>query len=167
MILHPHGRRRRRNQPQRAFTRGTFTRGRPCPPGSPSAEPPPPCAACRRRGPARVRSHCRFRNRGTEYVSRCGIKWMSGRTERRCDRALRTLAKESYENCWSGMTWWSATDQPTNPTHQPTNPVLDLSVPFKILKPIYGGEREGRGTAPGRARNSSAGSESSSPSSRL
>jgi hypothetical protein len=37
---------------------------------------------------ARVRSHRRFRNRGTEYVSESGIEWMSGGTKRQCDRAL-------------------------------------------------------------------------------
>jgi hypothetical protein len=38
--------------------------------------PPPP----RRRGlgAARVRSHCRFRIRGTDYVREYGVKWMSG-----------------------------------------------------------------------------------------
>jgi hypothetical protein len=36
----------------------------------------------------RVRSHCCFRNRGTEYISESGIKWMSGSTTRQCDRAL-------------------------------------------------------------------------------
>jgi hypothetical protein len=38
--------------------------------------------------PPRVRSHCRFRNRGTEYVSKSGVKGMSGSTKRQCDRAL-------------------------------------------------------------------------------
>ena len=38
----------------------------------------------------RVRSHCRFRNRGTEYVSKTEIKWMSGGAKRPCDRALRS-----------------------------------------------------------------------------
>jgi hypothetical protein len=38
----------------------------------------------------RIRSHCRFRNRGTEYVSESGLKWMSGSTiKRQRDRALR------------------------------------------------------------------------------
>jgi hypothetical protein len=37
---------------------------------------PEPVAA--RRGP-RVRLHCRFRNRGTEYVSDTRMKWMNGR----------------------------------------------------------------------------------------
>ena len=35
-----------------------------------------------------VRSHCRFRNRGTEYVSEPGMKWMNDSTKRECDRAL-------------------------------------------------------------------------------
>jgi hypothetical protein len=34
----------------------------------------------------RVRSHCRFRNRGTEYVSKCGIKRMGGSTRRRAQQ---------------------------------------------------------------------------------
>jgi hypothetical protein len=41
-----------------------------------------PAARCARRGvvrrPARVRSHCRFRNRGTEYVSKSGMPVWSG-----------------------------------------------------------------------------------------
>ena len=37
----------------------------------------------------RVRSHCRFRNRGTEYVSGSCIKWIGGGAKRQCDRALR------------------------------------------------------------------------------
>ena len=45
-------------------------------------------AGGRRRPGARVRSHCRFRYRGTEYVSESGIKWMSGRTKPECGRAL-------------------------------------------------------------------------------
>ena len=28
------------------------------------------------------RSHCRFRNRGIEYISESGMKWMSGGTKR-------------------------------------------------------------------------------------
>ena len=34
-----------------------------------------------------VRSHCRFRKRGTEYVSESVMKRMKGRTKRQCDRA--------------------------------------------------------------------------------
>ena len=37
---------------------------------------------------ARVRSHCRFRNRGPKYFSESGMKWMSGSAKRQCDRAL-------------------------------------------------------------------------------
>ena len=39
-------------------------------------------------GLPRVRSHCRFINRGTDPLSKSGIKWMSGSTKRQCDRAL-------------------------------------------------------------------------------
>jgi hypothetical protein len=38
----------------------------------------------------RVRSHCRFRSRGTEYVGEYGIKWMRGSTKRQFGRALAT-----------------------------------------------------------------------------
>jgi hypothetical protein len=34
-----------------------------------------------------VRSHCRFRYRGTEHARKSG-NWMSGGTKRQCDRAL-------------------------------------------------------------------------------
>jgi hypothetical protein len=37
----------------------------------------------------RVRSHCRFRNRDTNYFSESVIKRVSGSTKRQCDRALR------------------------------------------------------------------------------
>jgi hypothetical protein len=36
----------------------------------------------------RVRSHCRFRKRGTDYLSKSGITWMSGVTTRQSDRTL-------------------------------------------------------------------------------
>jgi hypothetical protein len=36
----------------------------------------------------RIRSHCRFRNSGTEYDRESGMKWMRGGTKRQCDRAL-------------------------------------------------------------------------------
>ena len=42
----------------------------------------------RRRSSPRVRPHCRFRNRGTDYISESGIKWMGGSTKRQCARAL-------------------------------------------------------------------------------
>ena len=38
------------------------------------------------RRPAGVRSHSRFRNRGTEYLSESGLKRMSGGTKRQCDQ---------------------------------------------------------------------------------
>jgi hypothetical protein len=41
---------------------------------------------------SRVRSHCRFRERGIDYTSEYGIKWMSGGTKRQCDRALPARA---------------------------------------------------------------------------
>ena len=43
----------------------------------------------------RVRSHCRFRNRGTKYVSESGMKWMRGATKRQCDRTLAGHATRS------------------------------------------------------------------------
>jgi hypothetical protein len=56
-----------------------------------SADPPaPPCSGWRRAtaGPApRIRSQCRFRNRGTDYLSESGIKWTSGSAKGQCDRA--------------------------------------------------------------------------------
>jgi hypothetical protein len=59
---------------------------------APRAAPPrpPPRAprAPRRRARPRVRSHCRFRNRGTEYARAPGMKRMSGAATRQCDRAL-------------------------------------------------------------------------------
>ena len=44
-------------------------------------------------GALRPRSHCRFRTRGTEYVSEFVMKWMSGSTERQCDRTLGALMR--------------------------------------------------------------------------
>jgi hypothetical protein len=37
---------------------------------------------------ARVRSLCRFGNRGTEYLRKSGINWMIGCAKRKCDRTL-------------------------------------------------------------------------------
>jgi hypothetical protein len=48
--------------------------------------PPRRCSRCRPE--PRVRPHCRFRNRGAEFVSVSGMKWMSGSAKRQCDRAL-------------------------------------------------------------------------------
>jgi hypothetical protein len=42
-----------------------------------------------------VRSHCRFRNRGTLSVSRSGIKWRGGGTKRQRDRALDPPRRDS------------------------------------------------------------------------
>jgi hypothetical protein len=39
-------------------------------------------------GPARVRSHCRLRNRGTNSLRKSGMEWMSGGAKRRCGRTL-------------------------------------------------------------------------------
>jgi hypothetical protein len=39
-----------------------------------------------------ARSHCRLRNRGTEYV-REYVKWMSGGAKRQCDRTLGLLQR--------------------------------------------------------------------------
>jgi hypothetical protein len=49
----------------------------------------------RQRPPTCVRSHCRFRNRGTDYLSEPGMKRMSSGTKRQCDRAadLRLLER--------------------------------------------------------------------------
>ena len=52
-----------------------------------------------RPGLLRVRSHCRFRNRGTEYVSEYGIKWMSGSTTRQRDGALRSPRSRTCPRC--------------------------------------------------------------------
>ena len=46
------------------------------------------CRPTRTGSRPRVRSHCRFRNRGTEYVSDSGMKRMSGGTKRPCGRVL-------------------------------------------------------------------------------
>jgi hypothetical protein len=45
-------------------------------------------AAGERRRAGRVRPHHRLRNMGTDSRSESGIKWMCGRTTRRCDRTL-------------------------------------------------------------------------------
>jgi hypothetical protein len=45
----------------------------------------------------RIRPHCRFRNRGTEFVRDSGVKGMSGSAKRQCDRALRVPAGGQVE----------------------------------------------------------------------
>jgi hypothetical protein len=46
----------------------------------------------------RVRSHCRFRNKGTEYLSKSDMIWMNGTTKRHCDRTLQVLRFEGDHN---------------------------------------------------------------------
>jgi hypothetical protein len=46
-------------------------------------------------GRPRVRSHCRVRKRGIEWVRGAGIKWTNGSTKRQCDRALGRPAARS------------------------------------------------------------------------
>ena len=93
----PHWRERPHQSRERWGTnvsRGDSRRGAlaPRPPAAGSARRRCPAAAAAaaaagaRPWPPGVRSHRRVRNRGTEYVSESGIKWMSGSTKR---RALR------------------------------------------------------------------------------
>ena len=56
--------------------------------GSRPARPPARGGSKSRRRLPRVRSLCRFRNRGTEYATESCMKWMSGSAKRQCDRAL-------------------------------------------------------------------------------
>ena len=57
----------------------------------------------------RVRSHCRFRNRGAESLRKSGIKWTGGGAERRCGRALPSPSRSQASN-WtrSWSTFWPA-----------------------------------------------------------
>jgi hypothetical protein len=73
-----------------------------------------PAAAPSRSGEGRrrVRSHCRCRNRGTEYVSESGVKWFSGSTERQCDRAL---GRRCRPNRASPHTVWCGTPRGCEP----------------------------------------------------
>jgi hypothetical protein len=48
--------------------------------------PRSPSAKSAVRPPRRARPHCRFKNRGTEYVSDSGIKWMGSSTKRQGGR---------------------------------------------------------------------------------
>ena len=52
----------------------------------------PPASAAR---PPGVRSRCRFRNRGTDYLSGSGKKWLSDGATRQCDRALAATPPRS------------------------------------------------------------------------
>jgi hypothetical protein len=56
----------------------SHTRKVPCG-GNPTSPPPPP---------PRVRSHCRSRKRGADYLSEYDAPWMSSDTKRPCDRTL-------------------------------------------------------------------------------
>jgi hypothetical protein len=48
--------------------------------------------------PPKVRSHCRFRYRVTECVSKYGMEWMHGSTKRQCNRALAPPAPVPAED---------------------------------------------------------------------
>jgi hypothetical protein len=65
------------------------------PPGTPHRCAPswrgPPTCWC---ATSRVRSHCRFRKRGTHSISGSGIERVSGDATQRCDRALATMRLE-------------------------------------------------------------------------
>ena len=39
----------------------------------------------------RARSHCRFRNRGTDHLREYGVQWMNASKKRQCDRALPSI----------------------------------------------------------------------------
>ena len=67
----------------------------------------------------RVRSHCRFRDRGTEYGNKSGIKWMSGGTKRQCDRALRSATTAPLQQ-HSSATQFGGTIQQHNPAAHAT-----------------------------------------------
>jgi hypothetical protein len=60
--------------------------------------PSSPGTTARWPGTPRVRSHCRLRNRRTEYVSASGIKRISGScsTKRQCDRALGAPPRSAW-----------------------------------------------------------------------
>jgi hypothetical protein len=59
-----------------------------------SASGPRPPRRPRRPG---VRSHCRFRSRGTDYVSEAGVEWMNGGAKRPCLSALCAHTKAQYK----------------------------------------------------------------------
>ena len=69
----------------------------------------------------RGRSHCRFRNRGIEYVSESGMKRMNGSTKRQCDRALALNPPPNHCVC-EGVTvsaWRSGPSGLHAGTHEP------------------------------------------------
>jgi hypothetical protein len=51
----------------------------------------------------RVRSHCRFRKRGTACLRESGIKWMNSSAKRRCDRTLRTGRESSNDDAVANL----------------------------------------------------------------
>jgi hypothetical protein len=75
----------------RAGRAAALERPAPPAPGGSSVKTERPQAAAA--SAPRVRSHCRFRNRGTDYLSTSCMKWMSGNAKRRCDRALSAPAE--------------------------------------------------------------------------
>jgi hypothetical protein len=78
--------------------------------------------APRSAGAPGVRSHGRLRNRGTEYASGSGVKWVRGGAKRRCDRALgapraaaascSAAAAQKSRMAWSGRADDNATAAP-------------------------------------------------------
>jgi hypothetical protein len=67
-------------------------------------------------GEARARSHCRFRERGTESLSDYGIQRMKGGTKRQRGRTPRTLG-EAPRKDWQTTGEWIHWDQ--NPWLEP------------------------------------------------
>ena len=77
--------------------------------------------------PARVRSHCRFRDRGTEYASEPGVKWRSDGTKRQCGRALTRLpAGRQTPGTISSRSASRRTTCPSRPTVANTGPARGL-----------------------------------------
>ena len=59
-------------------------------------------------GCGRVRSHCRFRYRATEYVRKSGVKWMSGGATRQRDRAPGRGRERRVSRRPDGPNWHSS-----------------------------------------------------------
>jgi hypothetical protein len=91
------------------------------PPGVPARRRPVPVDEGRAgilKALARVRSHCRFRNRGTEYVSESGVKRMNGSRKRQCERALASAHARLCGEC-------------AGATHQPYGFITRLQPKFE------------------------------------
>jgi hypothetical protein len=73
----------------------------------PPARPPPPSAAV-----PGVRSHCRFRNRGAEYVSESGITWMSG-AEYVIESGVKWMRGGAKRQCGRALCGASRSSRPT------------------------------------------------------